>query len=199
MFRPSLSASNFIAAILLAMLAIASSPRLFAADDKEADESWQVIHLAGQRIGYGRVVIRKVTRDRETVDLTDTDAAYGLPLFQACCDAVALPALHGAEVHDPTRPEERAVVLANQPEVSVESLPESLLEKHGVHRQRLPVDFQPAAGASLPEIVEEFERRLITDQLEKCGANQTETAKRLRVARSRFKAALGRLRERGEA
>ncbi len=81
MFRRSLSASNFIAAIVLSMLAIASSPRLFAADDKEADESWQVIHLAGQRIGYGRVVIRKVTRDRETVYLTDTEEHVSIRRF----------------------------------------------------------------------------------------------------------------------
>ena len=88
---------------------------------------------------------------------------------------------------------ERAVVLATQAEAPVESLPESLLEKHGVHRQRLPLDFQPAAGASLPEVVEEFERRLITDELEKCGANQTETAKRLRVALSTLNQKIQRL------
>ena len=88
---------------------------------------------------------------------------------------------------------ERAVVLANQPEVPVESLPQTLLEKHGVHRPKLPLDFEPAAGASLPEIVEEFERRLITDALEKCGANQTETAKRLRVALSTLNQKIQRL------
>ena len=81
MFRHSLSASNFIAAIVLSMLAITSSARLSAADDKEADESWQVIHLAGQRIGYGRVVIRKVTRERETVYLTDTEEHVSIRRF----------------------------------------------------------------------------------------------------------------------
>ena len=81
MFRHSLSASNFIAAIVLSMLAITSSARLSAADDKEADESWQVIHLAGQIIGYGLVVIRKVTSERETVYLTDTEEHVSIHRF----------------------------------------------------------------------------------------------------------------------
>ena len=88
---------------------------------------------------------------------------------------------------------ERAVVLATKPEISVELLPESLLERHGVRRQKLPLDFQPAAGASLPEIVEEFERRLVIEELEKCGGNQTETAKRLRVALSTLNQKIQRL------
>ena len=58
------------------------------------------------------LVARASAQGQRALALTDTDAAYGLPLFQACCDAVELPAIHGAEVHDPTRPEERAVVLA---------------------------------------------------------------------------------------
>ncbi|MBI1354365.1 MAG: response regulator [Acidobacteria bacterium] len=88
---------------------------------------------------------------------------------------------------------ERAVVLATKPEISVELLPEGLLERHGVRRQKLPVDFQPAAGSSLPEIVEEFERRLVIEELEKCGGNQTETAKRLRVALSTLNQKIQRL------
>jgi DNA-binding NtrC family response regulator len=52
---------------------------------------------------------------------------------------------------------------------------------------------KPAAGASLPEIVEEFERRLITTELEKAGWNQTECAKRLRVALSTLNQKIQRL------
>jgi DNA-binding NtrC family response regulator len=88
---------------------------------------------------------------------------------------------------------ERAVVLATGPEVPVEALPESLLASHGISQQRLPADFKPAAGASLFEIVEEFERRLITEELEKCGWNQTECAKHLRVALSTLNQKIQRL------
>ena len=81
MFRHLLSVSNLVAAIVLLMLAITSSAQLSAADENQADESWQVIHLAGQRIGYGRVVIRKVIRDRETVYLTDTEEHVSIRRF----------------------------------------------------------------------------------------------------------------------
>ena len=81
MFRHSLSASNVVAAVVLSLLVISSSIESSAADAKEADESWQVIHLAGQRIGYGRVVIREVTRGRETVYLTDTEEHVSIRRF----------------------------------------------------------------------------------------------------------------------
>lgn len=88
---------------------------------------------------------------------------------------------------------ERAVVLATEEKVSVDVLPESLLVQHGVARPRLPIDFKPAAGSSLPEIVEEFERRVILAELEKASWNQTETAKRLRVALSTLNQKIQRL------
>ncbi len=88
---------------------------------------------------------------------------------------------------------ERAVVLAKHEEVPVELLPESLLASNGVHQVRLPANFKPAAGASLHEIVEEFERRLITDELEKCGWSQTECAKHMQVALSTLNQKIQRL------
>lgn len=88
---------------------------------------------------------------------------------------------------------ERAVVLATSPNVPVEALPDSLLGKHGVARPSLPVDFEPTAGASLPEIVEDFERQVILGELEQAGWNQTETAKRLRVALSTLNQKIQRL------
>jgi DNA-binding NtrC family response regulator len=88
---------------------------------------------------------------------------------------------------------ERAVVLATGPEVPLQMLPESLLSSNGIRRIRIPTDVKPAAGASLPEIVEEFERRLITTELEKAGWNQTECAKRLRVALSTLNQKIQRL------
>ncbi len=88
---------------------------------------------------------------------------------------------------------ERAVVLAREPEVPAESLPESLLRRGKVKHKREAPEIEPAAGASLPEIVEDFERRLITRELEKAGWNQTETAKELRVALSTLNQKIQRL------
>ena len=88
---------------------------------------------------------------------------------------------------------ERAVVLAAGPEVPVEALPDALLASNGIERPRIPSNFKPSAGASLPEIMEEFERRLLSDELEKCGGSQTECAKRLRVALSTLNQKIQRL------
>ncbi len=88
---------------------------------------------------------------------------------------------------------ERAVVLAQESEVPAEALPESLLRRGKVRYKRDTPDIEPAEGASLPEIVEEFERRLITQELEKAGWNQTETAKQLRVALSTLNQKIQRL------
>lgn len=88
---------------------------------------------------------------------------------------------------------ERAVVLAKEPVVAVDVLPESVLERHGMSPRKLPGNFKPVAGASLPEMVEEFEKRLIVDELKKAGWNQTETAKRLSVALSTLNQKIQRL------
>ena len=88
---------------------------------------------------------------------------------------------------------ERATVLATEPEVSADLLPESLLGPDGVERMRMPVTFKPAAGASLFEIVEEFERRVILEELEKARWSQTEAAKRLRMALSTLNQKIQRL------
>jgi DNA-binding NtrC family response regulator len=79
---------------------------------------------------------------------------------------------------------ERAVVLATQPDIPAELLPESLLGGSGMERPKIPSNFKPAAGASLHELVEEFERQVILEDLEKCGWSQTEAAKRMNVALS---------------
>jgi DNA-binding NtrC family response regulator len=88
---------------------------------------------------------------------------------------------------------ERAVVLAKDPVVPVEVLPEAVLARHGMSPRKLPLNFKPAAGASLPEMVEEVERRLIVDELKKANWNQTETAKRLKVALSTLNQKIQRL------
>lgn len=56
------------------------------------------------------LVARASAQGHTALALTDTDGAYGLPLFQTCCDAADLKAIHGAEIHD-ERTHERAVVL----------------------------------------------------------------------------------------
>ncbi len=58
------------------------------------------------------LVARASAQGHAALALTDTDGAYGLPLFQACCDAVEMQAIHGAEIHDPHLEGERAIVLA---------------------------------------------------------------------------------------
>jgi DNA-directed DNA polymerase III PolC len=75
------------------------------------------------------LVARAAAQGQRALALTDTDGAYGLPLFQACCDAVGMHALHGAEVHDPHRPAERAVVLAEN-EAGYRSLCRLLTRRH---------------------------------------------------------------------
>jgi DNA-binding NtrC family response regulator len=88
---------------------------------------------------------------------------------------------------------ERAVVLATQPEIPAELLPESLLGSNGVERLKVPAGFKPAAGASLHEMVDEFERQLILETLEKCNWSQTEAAKRMNVALSTLNQKIQRL------
>jgi len=88
---------------------------------------------------------------------------------------------------------ERAVVLANDPMIPPELLPESLLAANGRRPPRIPPNFRPSAGASLPEIMEEFERQLLIDELEKCHWSQTEAAKKLHVALSTLNQKVQRL------
>src|SRR6516162_588437 len=68
---------------------------------------------------------------------------------------------------------ERAVVLASESLVPLDVLPDALLQANGVRLNRgegapLPAD------ASLFEIVNDYERRIIVDKLEQCGWSQTE-------------------------
>ena len=90
---------------------------------------------------------------------------------------------------------ERAVVLSTADVVEPELLPENLRTKEIVRGVRLQLaEFMPPlpgeAGAraaadnprpSLFQIVEEFERRVILDMLERTGWNQTEAAERFQV------------------
>ena len=88
---------------------------------------------------------------------------------------------------------ERAVVLATAEEVDIHLLPEMVVTGRSSAQPRRTVDYKPAAGLSLPEQVEEFERALVLNELEKAAWNQTETAKRLRVALSTLNQKIQRL------
>ena len=87
---------------------------------------------------------------------------------------------------------ERAVVLASDPAVPVDVLPDGLLQANGIRLNRgegapLPAD------ASLFEIVNDYTRRIIMEQLEKCSWSQTEAAEALHVPLSTLNQKIKRL------
>jgi DNA-binding NtrC family response regulator len=87
---------------------------------------------------------------------------------------------------------ERAVVLAEQPLVSSEVLPEHLLEARGLRIRRDESGGLPA-DASLFEIVADFERRTIIEKLETCEWSQTATAEAFRIPLSTLNQKIKRL------
>jgi DNA-binding NtrC family response regulator len=87
---------------------------------------------------------------------------------------------------------ERAVVLASQPVVTADVLPEQLLHAGGIRIRRdesgsLPQD------ASLFEIVADYERRIIIERLESSNWSQTEAAEGLHVPLSTLNQKIKRL------
>jgi len=83
---------------------------------------------------------------------------------------------------------ERAVVLSSGSEINIDLLPDSLLGRGsslGLH--------DPHSDASLFEIVEDVERRVINDMLERCNWNQTEAAERFKVPLSTLNQKIRRL------
>jgi DNA-binding NtrC family response regulator len=87
---------------------------------------------------------------------------------------------------------ERAVVLANDQIVPIDVLPDALLQANGIRLHRgdggpLPAD------ASLFEIVNDFERRIIMERLEQCSGSQTEAAESLHVPLSTLNQKIKRL------
>jgi DNA-binding NtrC family response regulator len=87
---------------------------------------------------------------------------------------------------------ERAVVLAAQTSVPVDVLPEHLLEARGL-RIRRDESGRLAPDASLFEIVADFERRTILEQLEKSDWSQTAAAEALRIPLSTLNQKIKRL------
>jgi len=87
---------------------------------------------------------------------------------------------------------ERAVVLAAQPSVPAEVLPEHLLESRGM-RIRRDESGRLAADASLFEIVADFERKTILEKLEANEWSQTAAAEAFRVPLSTMNQKIKRL------
>jgi DNA-binding NtrC family response regulator len=88
---------------------------------------------------------------------------------------------------------ERAVVLATDFAVPVDSLPDTILTASGIHiKRKLPV-FERPPEASLFDILDEFERRVILEQLEKYNWSQTETAESFRIPLSTLNQKIKRL------
>ncbi len=82
---------------------------------------------------------------------------------------------------------ERAVVLATGTRVGSELLPDHIVGR-GVARM-----FDNKGDATLFEIMEDVERRVIADMLEKCNGNQTEAAEKFKVPLSTLNQKIKRL------
>jgi DNA-binding NtrC family response regulator len=83
---------------------------------------------------------------------------------------------------------ERAVVLSNGPTVGIDLLPDAVVGRGSPAKM-----FDHQSDSSLFEIVEDCERRLIVDMLEKCSWNQTEAAERFHVPLSTLNQKIKRL------
>ncbi len=83
---------------------------------------------------------------------------------------------------------ERAVVLANGPTLTMDLLPDNMV---GRGAKLALMEHRP--DASLFDIMEDCERRIITDMLEKSGWNQTEAADRFRIPLSTLNQKIKRL------
>ncbi|HKO19364.1 MAG TPA: sigma-54 dependent transcriptional regulator [Acidobacteriaceae bacterium] len=83
---------------------------------------------------------------------------------------------------------ERAVVLSSGINIGIDLLPESILGDNS-----MPVLTEDSANASLFDIMEDCERRVIVTMLEKCGWNQTEAAERFRIPLSTLNQKIKRL------
>ena len=87
---------------------------------------------------------------------------------------------------------ERAVVLAAQPTVPADVLPDYLLHAGGMRIRRDDAGRLPA-DASLFEIVADFERRQIIEALEASNWSQTEAAEALHIPLSTLNQKIKRL------
>lgn len=87
---------------------------------------------------------------------------------------------------------ERAVVLATTPEAPATVLPDTILHSTGVRTPRESGEALPA-GASLFELVADFEARIITEALEAANWSQTDAAAALKIPLSTLNQKIKRL------
>ncbi|HEX4605690.1 MAG TPA: sigma-54 dependent transcriptional regulator [Candidatus Angelobacter sp.] len=83
---------------------------------------------------------------------------------------------------------ERAVVLCNGPTAGIELIPDHIVGRGSEGKM-----FEHRPDASLFEIVEDCERRLIVNMLEKCNWNQTDAAERFHIPLSTLNQKIKRL------
>src|SRR5690349_12885135 len=83
---------------------------------------------------------------------------------------------------------ERAVVLSSSPEIGPDLLPDTVVGRGSP----IPV-IENRGDASLFDVMEQCERHIILDMLEKCGWNQTETAERFHIPLSTLNQKIKRL------
>jgi DNA-binding NtrC family response regulator len=83
---------------------------------------------------------------------------------------------------------ERAVVLSSGTDIGIELLPDNIAGRGSA----FPL-FEQRSDASLFDIMEECERHIIVDMLEKCNWNQTEAAERFKVPLSTLNQKIKRL------
>jgi len=83
---------------------------------------------------------------------------------------------------------ERAVVLSSGVNITIDLLPDSILGESSI-----PVLAEESSSASLFDLMEECERRVIVGMLEKCSWNQTEAAERFRIPLSTLNQKIKRL------
>jgi DNA-binding NtrC family response regulator len=83
---------------------------------------------------------------------------------------------------------ERAVVLSNGPAIGIDLIPDHIVGRGSEGKM-----FEHRPDASLFEIVEDCERRLIVNMLEKCNWNQTDAAERFHIPLSTLNQKIKRL------
>src|SRR5437868_6129102 len=83
---------------------------------------------------------------------------------------------------------ERAVVLSSGPDIGADLLPDHIVGRGAP----IPL-IEPRGDASLFDVMEECERHIIVDMLEKCGWNQTEAAERFHIPLSTLNQKIKRL------
>src|SRR6202453_4047628 len=83
---------------------------------------------------------------------------------------------------------ERAVVLSSGTDITLDLLPDNILGRGSLLTLR-----DPPSDASLFEIVDDVQKRIISDMLEKCNWNQTEAAERFKVPLSTLNQKIRRL------